>query len=104
MLNKTIFTGNAATDVSAIREARNSTVSDVILIWNDSWIDDNGARHERSVPVKVEFWNGKAKYASKITKGRRVTIEGQLQAPEAYLKDGKPTAINVIRCEELHYL
>jgi len=83
MLFTLIFTGNLAYDPRISTLKSGDEASNLVVITNDPWTDDNGNKHDRKLTFRVSVTNGNAKPCNQyLKKGREVTVVGRLVADE----------------------
>lgn len=88
-VNKVILIGNLGADPEMRYTAGGAALATLRLATNESWVDKNGQRMERTEWHRVLLWGKTAETASQyLSKGRQIYVEGRLQTREWQDKEG----------------
>lgn len=78
-VNKVILIGTLERDVNIGTTANNKTVANLVIVTDESYVNNDGVRVEKSERHKVVAWGKQATYCSNLKKGQKVYIEGKNQ-------------------------
>jgi single-strand DNA-binding protein len=88
-LNKVMLIGNLGADPELRYTPNGQAVCDVRLATNESWMDKNGQKQERTEWHRIVFWGKPAEIVKQyMGKGQRMYIEGRLQTRSWDDKEG----------------
>jgi single-strand DNA-binding protein len=88
-VNKVILIGNLGADPELRYTPGGQAVCDIRLATNESWMDKNGQKQERTEWHRVVMWGKPAEICKQyLTKGQKLYIEGRLQTRSWDDKDG----------------
>ena len=105
-MQQLIIIGNLGKDATT-REVNGSTVISFPLAVNESYVDGQGQKHEKTSWYKVDYWKkqGKSTEVAKfLTKGKLVSVVGRPSASAYLNKEQQPTAEIVVRVDTLQLL
>ena len=85
---KFIAVGRIASEITT-REVGSSTLCKFSIAINESWIDKQGQKQERTEFLQVTQWGKSGEATAKYcTKGKQVMVEGKIKT-DKYDKDGE---------------
>ncbi len=88
-VNKVILIGNLGADPELRYTPGGQAVCDLRLATNESWMDKQGQKQERTEWHRVVMWGKPAEVCKQyLTKGQKVYIEGRLQTRSWDDKEG----------------
>lgn len=77
--NKVVLLGNLTRDPET-RAAGAGQVTSFSIAVNDTWVDKNGSKQERTNFIDCECWGPRGETIAKyFTKGRQILVEGSLK-------------------------
>ena len=97
-VNKVILIGNLGKDPEVRYTPGGQAVANFSIATNESWVDKQGTKQERTEWHRVVVWGKVAELCGEyLSKGRQVYIEGKLQTREWNNKEGvKQTTTEIV--------
>jgi len=88
-MNKVFILGNLGDDPKLRYTEGGAAVANFSLATNESWVDKNDEKQERTEWHRVVVWNRQAETCDKyLSKGDKALVEGKLQTREWEDKEG----------------
>ena len=104
-VNKVILVGNLGADPDLRYTSSGAPVCELRLATNESWMDKQGQRQERTEWHKVIVWGKTGENCSKyLSKGRQVYLEGRLQTRSWDDKEGNKRYTTEIIANDVQFL
>lgn len=102
-VNKVILVGNLGSDPE-IRDVNGQQVANFSLATNETWLDKNGQRQERTQWHRITVWGKQAEFCGRyLSKGKKVYVEGRLGYRDVE-KDGTTTRYTDITAQHVQSL
>ena len=96
-LNRVIIIGNLTRDVEIRQLPSGSSVANLGVAINESFMNKAGERKESTTFVDIEVWGSQADTCSKyLSKGRQVLVEGRLKLDQWEHEGQKRSKLKVI--------
>lgn len=104
-VNKAIVIGNLGSDPEVRATASGQKVASFSIATNESWVDKNGQKQERTEWHNIVVWGKQAENCAKyLKKGRQAYIEGRLQTREWTDKEGGKRKTTEIVAQTVQFL
>jgi single-strand DNA-binding protein len=89
-VNKVILVGRLGQDPKASNTQGGSAVANFSVATNESWVDKNGQKQDRTEWHRIVVWGKLAENCCKyLAKGREAYVEGKLQTRSWQDKEGQ---------------
>jgi single-strand DNA-binding protein len=100
-----ILVGNLGADPDMRYTPSGAGVCELRLATNESWVDKNGQKQERTEWHRVIIWGKRAEVCAKyLSKGRQVYVEGRIQTRKYQDKEGKDRYATEIIANDVQFL
>ena len=104
-LNKIILIGNVGNDPEMRFTADGKPVTGFSLATNQSYINKDGERVDKTTWFKITCWNKLAENVNQfMTKGKQVYIEGRVELNEWEAQDGTPRSSLAVTANTVLFL
>ena len=104
-VNKVILIGNLGKDPELRHTPNGTAVADVSLATNESWIDKEGKKQEKTEWHRIVVWGARAEALAKYKKkGEQLYVEGKLQTKSWDDKEGNKRYPSEIVAVDIQYI
>lgn len=104
-VNKVILIGNLGADPELRYTQGGSSVCELRLATNESWLDKQGQRQERTEWHRITAWGKRAEVVAKyLRKGRQIYVEGRLTTETWTDKDNVKRYTTKIVANDIQFL
>ena len=104
-VNKVIVLGRLGQDPELKHTAGGSAVSNFSVATNESWMDKQGQKQERTEWHRIVVWGKLAERCNQyLSKGRQVYLEGRLQTRSWEDKQGQKRYTTEIQANSVEFL
>lgn len=104
-VNKVILIGNLGKDPELRHTPNGTAVADVSLATNESWIDKEGKKQEKTEWHRIVVWGARAEALAKYKKkGEQLYVEGKLQTKSWDDKEGNKRYTTEIVAVDIQYI
>ncbi|MBL9038711.1 MAG: single-stranded DNA-binding protein [Archangium sp.] len=104
-INKVILIGNLGADPEVRFTPSGSAVANFRIATNESWVDKNQQKQERTEWHRIVVWGKLAELCGEyLKKGRQCYVEGRLQTREWNDKEGKKNYTTEIVANTVQFL
>lgn len=104
-VNKVILIGRLGTDPEVRYTSGGSAVANFNLATNESWMDKEGQKKERTEWHRVVVWGKLGELCGQyLSKGRQAFVEGRLQTRDWQDKDGNKRYTTEIVAQNIQFL
>jgi len=104
-VNKVILIGNLGKDPEVRFTPGGQAVANFNIATNESWIDKQGQKQERTEWHRIVVWGKQAELCGEyLAKGRQCYIEGRLQTREWTDKEGKKNYTTEVVAQHVQFL
>lgn len=104
-VNKVILIGRLGGDPEVRYTANGGAVANFTLATNESWMDKQGQKQERTEWHKVVVWGKLGELCGQyLSKGRQAFVEGRLQTRDWTDKDGNKRYTTEIVANNIQFL
>jgi single-strand DNA-binding protein len=104
-VNKVILLGRLGQNPEVRHTPSGASVANFSLATNESWMDKNGQKQERTEWHRIVVWGKLADLCGQyLTKGRQAYVEGRLQTRQWQDKDGQTKYTTEIQAQTVQFL
>lgn len=104
-VNKVILVGNLGSDPELRNTPQGNQVCDLSLATNESWVDKQGKKHERTEWHKVVVWGKRGEMCAQyLSKGRQAYVEGRIRTRSWDDKDGNKRYTTEVVATDVQFL
>jgi single-strand DNA-binding protein len=104
-INLAILVGNLGRDPELRYTGEGKPVCTMSLATNESWVDKEGERHDRTEWHRIVVWGGQAESCDKyLHKGSQVAIEGSIRTRSWEDRDGNRRRTTEIDAKDVLFL
>ncbi|KKL45199.1 hypothetical protein LCGC14_2358050 [marine sediment metagenome] len=104
-VNKVILVGNLGADPDMRHTNSGASVCELRLATNESWIDKNKEKQEKTEWHRIVVWGKRADVCAKyLSKGRQIYVEGRLQTRDWEDKEGNKRYTTEIVANDVQFL
>lgn len=104
-LNKVMLIGNLGQEPELRETQGGQAVMNLRMAVNESWVDREGERQERTEWVSIVMWGKRASALHRLLrKGEKIYVEGRLQTRKWEDKEGKERYTTEVNATDLKFL
>ncbi|MBN22010.1 MAG: single-stranded DNA-binding protein [Bdellovibrionaceae bacterium] len=104
-VNKVILVGRLGQDPEVKQTGGGSSVANFSLATNETWVDKQGQRQERTEWHRIVVWGRLAELCGQyLSKGRQAYLEGKLQTRQWQDKDGQTRYTTEVQAQTVQFL
>ena len=104
-VNKVILLGRLGQNPEVRNTPSGASVANFSLATNESWMDKNGQKQERTEWHRIVVWGKLAELCGQyLTKGRQAYVEGRLQTRQWQDKDGQTKYTTEVQAQTVQFL
>lgn len=105
MLNRVQLIGHLGDDPENRKTPGGASVTNFRIATNESWIDKNGVKQERTQWHKITVWGKQADFvAAQVKKGALVYVDGKLEQKKFQEESGKVNHFHEIQAADVKLL
>lgn len=104
-VNKVILLGRLGQNPEVRNTPSGASVANFSLATNESWMDKNGQKQERTEWHRIVVWGKLAELCGQyLSKGRQAYVEGRLQTRQWQDKDGQTKYTTEVQAQTVQFL
>jgi single-strand DNA-binding protein len=104
-VNKVILLGRLGQNPEVRHTPSGASVANFSLATNETWMDKNGQKQERTEWHRIVVWGKLADLCGQyLTKGRQAYVEGRLQTRQWQDKDGQTKYTTEVQAQTVQFL
>ena len=104
-VNKVILLGRLGQNPEVRNTPSGASVANFSLATNESWMDKNGQKQERTEWHRIVVWGKLAELCGQyLSKGRQAYVEGRLQTRQWQDKDGQTKYTTEVKAQTVQFL
>src|SRR2546423_1952161 len=104
-VNKVILVGRLGQNPEVRYTPSGAAVANFSVATNESWVDKQGQKQERTEWHRVVVWGKLAELCGQyLTKGRQAYVEGRLQTRQWQDKDGQTKYTTEVQAQTVQFL
>jgi single-strand DNA-binding protein len=104
-VNKVILVGRLGQNPEVRYTPSGAAVANFSIATNESWMDKQGQKQEKTEWHRIVVWGKQAENCSKyLTKGRQAYVEGRLQTRQWQDKDGQTKYTTEVQAQTIQFL
>jgi single-strand DNA-binding protein len=104
-VNKVILVGRLGQNPEVRYTPSGAAVANFSIATNESWMDKQGQKQEKTEWHRIVVWGKLAELCSKyLTKGRQAYVEGRLQTRQWQDKDGQTKYTTEVQAQTIQFL